>query len=216
MSDTPVEGLPRRERRKLEIRTRLVEAATELFLEKGVAGTRVSAICERADTAQQTFFNYFPTKRHVVREMARLGTEELLGQIEAARKQGRSTRERIRRFFEGVAESAEDSGPMQRELLTEIIHASYEAGSEPEQARRLHEAFAAIVRDGLDAGDVTTAHGPETLTELLLGSYYVLMFSYANLSDFPLQERARAQAQLVADALAPSQDRERRLDRGED
>ena len=43
---------PRRERRKQEVRGRILEAAHDLFEAGGVAGTRVSDICERADVAQ--------------------------------------------------------------------------------------------------------------------------------------------------------------------
>jgi hypothetical protein len=37
---------------------------------------------------------------------------------------------------------------------------------------------------------------------MIIGAYYVLIFNYANLDDFPVRERARAAAALVADALA--------------
>ena len=39
---------------------------------------------------------------------------------------------------------------------------------------------------------------------MILGVYYVLMFSFANLDDFPIRERALAAASFLADALAPS------------
>jgi len=193
----------RRERRKQEVRERILEAARELFLAQGVRATPVSAICARADVAQQTFFNHFPTKQHVVRAMAQAGTEELLANIELAHKKGRDTRERVQRFLGGVADVLGDAGPMHRELVAEIIHANHEVGGESEQARRLHDAVGAIVREGLAEGDVTRAHDFETLTELVLGAYYVMMFSWAHLPDYPIRTKARAHARLVAAALAP-------------
>lgn len=197
----------RRERRKQEVRERILTAARELFLARGVRDTPVGEICRRADVAQQTFFNHFPTKQHVVRAMAAEGTEELLASIELARKQGRDTRDRVQRFLGGVAEALGDAGPMHRELVAEIIHANHEAGGpspqESEQARRLHDAVGALVRDGLAAGDVTREHDFETLTELVLGSYYVMMFSWAHLPEYPIRAKARAHARLVAAALAP-------------
>jgi hypothetical protein len=100
-----------------------------------------------------------------------------------------------------VAERAVSATPTHRELLTEIIHAIHESGSEPDQARRLHAAFGALVADGLAAGDVTTRHPPETLTEMIMGAYYALMFNWANLDAYPIHERARAAACFLADAL---------------
>src|SRR6056297_853021 len=41
--------LSRRERRKLEVRTRILDAAREIFREQSYATTRVTEICERAD-----------------------------------------------------------------------------------------------------------------------------------------------------------------------
>ncbi|MEN8161948.1 MAG: TetR family transcriptional regulator, partial [Myxococcota bacterium] len=45
--------LDRRARRKLELRSRMLEAASALFDERGVHATRVAEICERADVAQK-------------------------------------------------------------------------------------------------------------------------------------------------------------------
>lgn len=197
-----VTDLSRRERRKVEIRGRILDAAEHLFLEQGVKTTKVAEICARADVAHQTFFNHFPSKQHVIRELATNGVEELLGQIESARKEGTSTRDRLLRFFDQVAESSVASAPMHREFLTEIIHATYELGEESEQARRLRHAFGAVVADGLAAGDVTRRHSAETLTDTILGAYYVLMFNVAHLGDYPIQKQAKASARFLADALA--------------
>ena len=198
--DAP-EELGRRARRKLELRGRILEASVSLFQQKGVHATTVVEICELADVAEKTFFNHFQSKRELLREIARDGVERLLEQIEAARKQGRSSAERILLFFDGVAAHAEDAGPMGRELLSEIVHVGHEAGDEPEQARRLHEAFGAIVREGQAAGDLLEGHGAETLTEMVMGAYYVLMFNRANLDDYPLHERAACAARLLVDTI---------------
>ena len=38
---------------------------------------------------------------------------------------------------------------------------------------------------------------------MILGTYYVLMFNYANLDGFPIEQRAEAAARFLGDALAP-------------
>ncbi len=193
--------LSRRERRKLEVRMRILEASIALFQQKGVEGTTVVEICGLADVAHKTFFNHFQSKRELLREIARDGLEQLLVSIEGARKQHASSAARIQHFFEGVAEHADEGGPMQRELLSEIVHIGHESGDEPEQARKLHDAFATIIRDGLATGDLTQRHSPETLTEMLMGAYYVLMFNWANLDDYPLHERALETARFLIDSM---------------
>lgn len=199
----PPTDLGRRERRKLETRARIVGAAAELFIERGFATTKVADICDRVDIAQKTFFNYFPTKQHLLREIAQEALGELCAQIETARKEEDSTERRLLHFFQDTAERAEQAGPMNRELLSEVVHVVNESSEKSTHARKLHDAFGEIVRDGLEAGEVTRRHSPETLTEMILGAYYVLMFNYANLDGYSIQRHAKAVARFLGDALAP-------------
>ena len=62
----------RRERRKADIRDRLFRAALELFATRGFASTTVEDITRAADVAKGTFFNYFPTKEHLLTEFSEL------------------------------------------------------------------------------------------------------------------------------------------------
>jgi AcrR family transcriptional regulator len=195
--------LTRRERRKLELRGRILGVARELFAEQGFRETRVADVCERADIAQKTFFNYFPSKLDLLREIAHAGIEDLMLEIEGIRKADLGTRDRIHRFFSTVTAHIAQAGPKNRELLVELVHLiSGDAAVRSERVRRLHAAFRGIVEDGLALGDVTRRHDPQALTEMILGAYYVLIFNYANLDDFPIRERGRAAARILADALA--------------
>src|SRR5579863_2125992 len=69
---TPRPG--RRERRRVEIRDRIYQAALQLFAERGFLETTVADITEAADVGKGTFFNYFPTKEHV---LATFGAERI-------------------------------------------------------------------------------------------------------------------------------------------
>jgi AcrR family transcriptional regulator len=77
----------RRERRRAEIRDRLFRAALQLFAERGFLETTVEDITEAADVGKGTFFNYFPTKEHV---LATFGAERIAAverALERARKE---------------------------------------------------------------------------------------------------------------------------------
>ena len=200
--------MTRRERRKLEVRNRIVEAAGELFRTKGYAATRVTEICERADVAEKTFFNHFPTKQDVLGDLATRAVEEFLLSIEAARKEGRTTARRIGIFFESIAETMAAAGPPEKELVSAIIQVVHASGDTSADARKLHDAFGALVADGLAAGDVTTRHAPETLTEMILGAYYVLTFNFVNLEGFAVRQQAAAVARFLADAFRPRLEQE--------
>ena len=193
--------LSRRERRKLEIRYRILEAAIALFDAQGIRDTKVSEISDRADVAHKTFFNHFPTKQHLLRALAEDSLRSLLVDIEDLRKDGSSTRERIAIFFETFAENGESAGPMHRELVTELVHALHDTREESEMVTRLHESFAEMMRDGVASGELASVHDAETLAEVVLGTFYSLIFSWAHREGYPLRERARAAAAFLADAL---------------
>jgi AcrR family transcriptional regulator len=192
----------RRERKKRALRRRILEAATELFGERGYGQTKVADICERADVAQKTFFNHFAAKPELLREIALLALDDLLVHVEEARKLESTTAARLQRFFARIAERMEQGGAVQRELVTELVHTVHGMAEKSVHARRLHAAFDALVREGLAAGELTRRHAPETLTQMILGTYYVLMFDFANLDDYPIRANADAAARFLADALA--------------
>src|SRR6266567_2967437 len=64
----PAKAFPksRRLRRSAELRERLFRAALSLFAKKGFAETTVEDITQEADLGKGTFFNYFPSKEHVL------------------------------------------------------------------------------------------------------------------------------------------------------
>jgi AcrR family transcriptional regulator len=83
----PRQALParagRRERHRAQTREKLYEAALKLFAERGYLETTVEDITEAADVGKGTFFNYFPTKEHV---LATLGAERVAAVERALQK----------------------------------------------------------------------------------------------------------------------------------
>jgi hypothetical protein len=59
------------DRRKREINERILQAAFDLFLVQGVTATTIEEICERADVANRTFFNHFPTRHAMMAAVGR-------------------------------------------------------------------------------------------------------------------------------------------------
>src|SRR5438045_8001255 len=82
----PVPPSDRRQRRSAEIRERLFRAALNLFAKKGFAETTVEDITEAADVGKGTFFNYFPSKDHILLAFGEMQLSKLEAAIEMARQ----------------------------------------------------------------------------------------------------------------------------------
>jgi AcrR family transcriptional regulator len=76
----------RRQRRSAEIRERLFRAALDLFAKKGFLETTVEDITESADVGKGTFFNYFPSKDHILIAFGEMQLAKLEASIEDARR----------------------------------------------------------------------------------------------------------------------------------
>lgn len=79
-------SLPLVERKQRQARQRIIEAARELFLERGFDGVSVGDIAERAEVGRTTFFRHFGDKQEVVfaKEQELLDTIAAAGQAAPA------------------------------------------------------------------------------------------------------------------------------------
>ena len=59
-----------RERKKLQTRTAIHEAALRLIDEQGLEATTIEQICHAADVSTRTFFNYYPSKAAAALQIA--------------------------------------------------------------------------------------------------------------------------------------------------
>src|SRR5688572_12838215 len=97
----------RRERRRRELHERIIQSAIALFQQKGFDGTTALEIAHRADVAEKTFYNHFPTKQHLIEELAERSLEATTERLADARRLPGSTADRLRHFAEGTATAAE-------------------------------------------------------------------------------------------------------------
>jgi AcrR family transcriptional regulator len=91
-SSSPLPSVPsKRERRKEARPGELLDAALDLFVEKGFAATRVDDVAARAGVSKGTLFLYFPSKEELFKAMVRQSIagrfdewNQELGQFEGA------------------------------------------------------------------------------------------------------------------------------------
>jgi AcrR family transcriptional regulator len=191
----------RRERRRLEVRERILEAAVWLCETQGYEATTVTEIARRADIAYGTFFNHFPSKLELLRAISDRALQDLFENVEEVRKQPGSFDDHLIALFESSAQRAEAKGPQMRELTGAMMALAFPetAGSEN---RRIRLAFRGILEDGLAAGEIAEAADLDTLTEVVVGTWYSMFLSWVHFDAYPLRERASRAARFLARALA--------------
>jgi len=147
----------RRQRRAAEMRVRIFRAATQLIAERGLSGVTVEQITEAADVGKGTFFNYFPTKEHVLGVMADLQSAKIEEAAAAALKGRESIHDILQRMLQRLAgELGRTQG-----LLSSIVSALFASESVRELIRNAFKRNLAIMAKVIAAGQQRGEIDPE-------------------------------------------------------
>lgn len=153
------------DRRKQEVRDRILGAAFDLFLDQGVSATTIEDICERADVANRTFFNHFATRHDMMRALA---DERLLNLHDVAfDRANEPIPARLVGLFDDIASTLDQSSDTYREVIAEMMAA---AGYGVQRGFALHDTFLELVKEGVARGDVSTKHDTQTLADIIVGA----------------------------------------------
>ena len=209
----------RRERKKLELRERIVDAAGALIGRQGLAQTTVDQIADACDIAQATFFNYFASKGALVDALVgRLaetfndvlegvpGTRNLAGHgrepgpHDGGSEVGAPAVSAIELLFSFTAALQPEEQRVVRDILVESARtwspATLEAMS------RTRDLFIADIAAGQERGDVRADRTADDLADAALGLYFSVMLFWTTEAGDPLSDRLDATRGMVVDLLA--------------
>ena len=193
----------RRERRKQEVHARILASAERLFLRQGFGGTTVDQIAAAADVAQKTFFNHFPTKQSVFEAFADGRLVLFAEAVEAERRRRASTRRRLERVFNLMADHVSEMSELSRDLVLHMMHAPRATETGSGQLATLQSAIGPLLRDGQAQGDVRRDHDVAFLSELVVGSYCMIMIQWAKDPGYPIRARLQQTARFLGEAVSP-------------
>ena len=163
-----------------DTRSRIIRAASQLFSEKGFAGTTTRAIAERANVNEVTIFRHFGTKENLAKAiMDQFGGPAIAGDLEM-------------HFSGDYRQDLMMIGETMLAVMTErsdaMRMAICEAGNFPEfrevvanNPRQLRLMLARYFESQMQAGVIRSGH-PEGLAQAFLGMF----FSYVVLQGFLL------------------------------
>jgi len=181
-------GPGRRERRRAETREKIYRAAMQLFAKHGYFDTRTEDITEAADVGQGTFFNYFPTKQHVLVVLS----EKQLAKVVAAREEVRSgkgsVRDALHRLIHAAAEEPGHTRALARSLITALI--SSDTAREFASARMAQgrEVISEVMAAGQKRGEIRRDREPAELALALQRTFWGAMLLWAMQSKGDLRD----------------------------
>lgn len=194
--------LSRRERKKEETKDRIFKAAFALFKRQGVEATTIDDICEKADVAKGTFFNYFPRKEAVFSHLA----EEWFAQAEAESatilaRPGRVGPQLIAMFSE-LAAFYEDEPTLARYVLQEVMENQH--NEDDVMCRNWDELALRLIQKLQTNGELRTDESPERLAGVLhcVHQGTILEFVASAEPPFPLRTELRRRLTLAIEGLA--------------
>lgn len=209
----PVRRSGRRERHRAETRQRIYRAALQLFAERGYLETTVEDITEAADVGKGTFFNYFPTKEHV---LATYGAERL-AIVEAALRKAKTINGPVlpilRELVTELAGHASESPALLRSICA--AHASC-APVRAELEKRLHHARAflsEILALAQERGEIREDLAPDCMARSIQLVFQGISLAWAFYPDMSLRKSTEHVWELFQPGLVVSISRHSRSQR---
>jgi AcrR family transcriptional regulator len=191
----------RRERRKLEVRTRIYLAAHTLFDAKGFDETTVDEIAEAADVAPATFFNHFQNKQALLQMMAE-GVVDELGELSARHLEGdASSARRLREFVKSAADEIGQRRTVARLVLLEFIR---DAGPDQPTAylSRMHQPFVALIAQAQKSGEFRDDYEPAFLAQMAVGMLNSSITRWLAEADHPVEQGLVEATEFVLNVLS--------------
>lgn len=178
----------RRERKKAAIRRRLFEAALELFATRGYESTSVQEICDRADVAKGTFFNYFPSKEHVLLAYHDALKRRLLQALDVAPSSGSEAD--VRHAFSEWARCVRGERTLGRTLVRVMFGSDLLLASDAEQDERFLAWLRERIEAGMASGELRAGLDLEVFLSVLLAVLSATTLEWALAESEPSLEAA--------------------------
>ncbi len=182
-------GLSLREKKFACVRLAILSAVLRLTKERSLADISVREICELAQVAPATFFNYFPSKEDVLVYYMRLWSIPITLQCRAVAVQG-TVLDAIAAVFDYTARETEQNPRLMFEIIAIIAHAKEPPGppslsraerllafpglpgAEDVEPQSIDELFTALLQQAVHTGALSFSVSIEAVVLLLKTMFY--------------------------------------------
>ena len=134
-------------------RPAILRAAAEVIAERGVIGTRIADVAERAGTSAPGVLYWFATKDELLTEALRFSDDRFYAQLNHELSQLPGPRERLARIVELWPAEGDGEAVLWMELWVRALRDPEVNAARAGLDARWREAIAEVVRDGQAAGE---------------------------------------------------------------
>jgi AcrR family transcriptional regulator len=200
---TAAKILGRRERRTAETRERLFRAALDLFAAKGFSETTVEDITEAADVGKGTFFNYFPSKDHILLAFGEMQLAKLQAAIEEARRSHEPMPEFLRSLGVRMTQEPTRHPGIIRTLLQAYLSTTPVREAMLDLQKRVHALHTEIVRLGQDRGEIRNDLPAAEIAHVFRQTIFGTLLLWSLHGDATLHARIESAFNVLWSGLAP-------------
>lgn len=208
---TPLASPPdRRQRRSAETRERLFRTALQLFAQKGFQETTVEDITNAADVGKGTFFNYFPSKDHILLHFAEMQFSRLEQAVAEARHSVQSMPDFLHSLSMRMTEEPIRNPAIIRILLQGFLSTSSVREPMLLLQERVHAVHTELMEIGQRRGEIRADVPARDLALVFRQAVFGTLLIWSLFGDATLRERIESAFRVLWTGLAPrnSQSRE--------
>jgi len=204
------EKMGRRERKKLQSRRTILEAAVSEFSKKGYKDTSVADIMSTADLGIGTFYNYFNSKEDLLFSLLERLSEMIRMALAEARAAERTSLELLELGARVTAKFLDENRFVMPLFLSGSHHGGAPGGEgappHPHAARpassrmtpQIKQVFTDIIREGQEAGEIRCDVPVDLIAEMFHSLYQAAAFSHLDLT---YQENIALKTRLLLDGI---------------
>jgi AcrR family transcriptional regulator len=204
MGPTAISPRPsRRGRRSAELRERLFRAALEQFAKKGFLETTVEDITDAADVGKGTFFNYFPSKDHILLAFGELQ----LAKLEMAMEEARQTSMPLPKFLRSLGARMTEE-PIRHPAIVRAFLQAYLSSTPVRSAmldlqRRVLALHSQMIELGQQRGEIRDDLPPAEIAQVFRQTIFGTLLIWTLYEDGSLQERIATAFEVLWSGLRP-------------
>ena len=202
---SPVSRSPqsRRQRRSAQIRELLFRSALDLFAKKGFAETTVEDITNAADVGKGTFFNYFPSKDHILLAFGEMQLAKLEAAIAEARRSNQSIREFLQSLGPRMTQEPTRNPGLIRTLLQAYLSTTPVRQAMVDLQKRVQELHTQIIELGQERGEIRRDLPAAEIAMVFRQTIFGTLLIWSLYGDASLLSRMETSFQVLWSGLAP-------------